>query len=89
VFHQLHDAVRAEGILSFIEEGVDEYRTDLSQFLHDHEDMTTSLNSHDIVVVTAISHSMSAGEGFMLADYTVLTFMHTCIYHLCLSVALF
>lgn len=71
MFHQLHDTVRTHAIMSFIEEGVDAYQTEHSQFIHQDEQqgVMEMLGRHDIVVVTAISHSLN--EGNLMADHTV------------------
>ena len=39
VFHQLHHAVRREGIMSFLEDGVDAYATHDSQFIQDYDEV--------------------------------------------------
>ena len=77
VFHQLHDAVRAEGIMSFIEEGVDEYQTELSQFIHEdeREGMMRILGRNDFVVVTALSHSLN--EENLMPPQTVRFLCHS------------
>jgi hypothetical protein len=40
VFHQLHHAVRREGIMSFLEDGVDAYATEDSQFIEDYDEIS-------------------------------------------------
>ena len=58
VFHQLHDEVRRQGVFSYLEDGVDEYRTEHSQYVEDYAEIFEQLGPHDVVVVTAIPHAM-------------------------------
>ena len=70
VFHQLHHAVRREGIMSYIEDGVNAYATTDSQFVDDYEEISQLLGPHDNVVVTAIPHAMDEGVGALLPAFT-------------------
>ena len=62
--------------MSFIEEGVDEYQTELSQFIHDdeREGMMSILERNDFVVVTAVSHSLN--EENLMSPQTVRFLCH-------------
>jgi hypothetical protein len=70
VFHQLHHAVRREGIMSFLEDGVDKYATSDSQYIEDYDEISQLLGPHDNVVVTAIPHAMDESIGALLPPYT-------------------
>jgi hypothetical protein len=70
VFHQLHHAVRREGIVSYLEDGVDKYATIDSQFIEDYDEVSQILGMHDNVVVTAIPHAMDENIGALLPPFT-------------------
>jgi hypothetical protein len=75
VFHQLHHAVRREGIMSFLEDGVDKYATSDSQYIEDYDEISQILGPHDNVVVTAIPHAMDESIGALLPPYTGVPFL--------------
>eukprot|EP00960_Hanusia_phi_P031689 749436-Hanusia_phi.AAC.4 len=75
VFHQLHDAVRREGIESYLEDGVQEYKTEDSNFIEDYELVFNNLTSHDFVIVTAIPHAMDESQGYLMPGYTGAPFL--------------
>ncbi|EKX54338.1 hypothetical protein GUITHDRAFT_132086 [Guillardia theta CCMP2712] len=75
VFHQLHDAVRREGIESYLEDGVYEYKTEHSNFIEDYEIVFKNLTIHDFVIVTAIPHAMDESQGYLMPGYTGAPFL--------------
>jgi hypothetical protein len=75
VFHQLHHAVRREGIVSYLEDGVDKYATIDSQYIEDYDEISQILGSHDNVVVTAIPHAMDESIGALLPAFTGAPFL--------------
>lgn len=75
VFHQLHHAVRREGIMSYLEDGVDKYATSDSQYIEDYEEIFELLGPHDNVVVTSIPHGMDESIGVLLPPYTGAPFL--------------